>query len=84
MVLGYFGVLQRDALSLIGEVILSSRLLIAMTFKLGDESHVSLLPSNSASIGHLDVVSDKLGEECLWVFLWFEIGDVFVERDFGV
>ena len=76
--------LQRDALSLVGEVNRSSRFVLAVTLELGGESHVSLLPSNSASMGYLDVVGDKLGEICMWILLWLEIGDVFVEGYAGV
>ena len=45
---------------------------------------MSLLPSNSASMGHLDVVGDKLGERWMCIFLWLEIYDVFVEGYAGV
>ena len=42
---------------------------------------MSLLPSNSSSLGHLDVVWDKLGEGCMWILAWFEIDDFFVQED---
>ena len=45
---------------------------------------MSLLPSNSTSMRHLDSVGDKLEERCIWIVLWLEIGDVFVEGDAGV
>ena len=57
--------LQRDALSVVGEVILSSRFYISVTLELGGESPVSFFPSNSASMGHLNVVGDKLEEGCM-------------------
>ena len=46
-----------------------SRFVLAVTLELGGESPVSLLPSNSSSLGHLDVVGDKLEEVCLWVLV---------------
>ena len=44
---------------------------------------MSLLPSNSSSLGHLDVVEDKLGEGFLWILVRLEILEVF-EGDDGV
>ena len=67
--------LERDALSLIGEVVL------AVTLELGGESPVILLLSNLSSLGHLDVVWDKLGEGYMRILAWFEIDDSFVEED---
>ena len=52
---------QRDALSLVGGVTRISRFCIVSSIELGSKSPVSLLPSNSASIGHLDVVGDMGG-----------------------
>ena len=76
--------LQSDALSLDGGVSQSSRFYSAVSLELGVESPMLLLLSNLASMGHLNVVGDKLGEECMEVDLCLEIGDVFVEGDAGV
>ena len=45
---------------------------------------MSLLPSNSSSLGHLDVVGDKLEEECIWILALVELDDVFVEENADV
>ena len=45
---------------------------------------MSLLPSNSSSLGHLDVVGDKLEEECIWILALVELDDVVVEGDADV
>ena len=50
----------------------------------GGESPVSLLPSNSSSLGHLDVVGDKLEEVCIWILALVELDDVVVEGDIDV
>ena len=42
---------------------------------------MSLLPSNSSSWGHLDVVGDKLEEEFIWILALVELDDVVVEGD---
>ena len=42
---------------------------------------MSLLPSNSSSLGHLDVVGDKLEEECIWILALVELDAVVVEVD---
>ena len=55
-----------------------------MTLELGGESPLSLLSSNLASMGHFDIVGDKLGYGCVGVELWLEIGDVVFEGDVGV
>ena len=78
------GVLHRDALSLVGGVSRSSRFCSAVTLELGGESPLSLLSSNLASMGHFDIVGDKLGYGCVGVELWLEIGDVVFEGDVGV
>ena len=75
--------LQRYVLSLFWGVIDRSRFVLAVTLELGGESPVSLLPSNSSSLGHLDVVGDELGEGCLWILVRLEILEVF-EWDAGV
>ena len=41
-----------------------------------------LLPSNSASMGHFNLVGDMVGGECMELF-FFEIYDVFVIGDSG-
>ena len=45
---------------------------------------MSLLPSNASSMGHLDVVGNKLGEGFMWIILYFEINDSFVEGDAAI
>ena len=45
---------------------------------------MSLLPSNSSSWGHLDVVGDKLEEEFIWILALVELDDVVVEGDADV
>ena len=42
---------------------------------------MSLLPSNASSMGHLDVVGNNLGEGFVWIVLYFEMYDIFVEGD---
>ena len=54
-------------LSLVGKLIHRSRFFLAVAFELGGESPVLLLPVNSSSLGHLDVMEDRLGEECMGV-----------------
>ena len=52
-------------LSLVGGVSRRSRFVIGVILELGGENPVSLLPSNPASMGYLDVIGDNLGEGCL-------------------
>ena len=45
---------------------------------------MSLLPSNLSSLGHFDVVGDKLEEECIWILALVELDAVVVEGDADV
>ena len=65
--------LQRDALSLVGGVSRSSRFCITFSLELGGESPVLLLSSNSASMGHLNVVGGCGGGRMDGG--WFVFGD---------
>ena len=42
---------------------------------------MSLLLSNASSMGHLDFVGNELDEGLMWIVLYFEIDDSFVEED---
>ena len=71
-------------LSLFWGLIHRSRCVLAVALELGGESHVSLLPSNSSSLGYLDVVGNMLEEGCMRIVLWFDIDDVFVRGDIAL
>ena len=75
-------VIKRCVVSVLGSS-RSFKIFLAVALELGGESPVSLLPSNSSSLGHLDVVEDKLGEGFLWILVRLEILEVF-EGDDGV
>ena len=52
-------------MSLVGGVSWSSRFYSTFLLELGSESPLLLLPSNSASMGHFNVVGDRMGGECM-------------------